>query len=74
MVSQRVRHDLETEQQQIFYSRSIHHQMTDRLLIKPVLDLGIYTPSVLETESAILQAIDLILSHPSPNHFKQLRL
>ena len=74
MGSQRVRHDLETEQQQIFYSRSIHHQMTDRLLIKPVLDLGIYTLSALETEAAILQAIDLILSHPSPNHFKQLRL
>ena len=74
MGSQRVRHDLETEQQQIFYSRSIHHPMTDRLLITPVLDLRIYTLSALETESAILQAIDLILSHPSPNHFKQLRL
>ena len=65
MGSQRVRHDLVTEQQ-VFYSRSIHHQMTDRLLIKPVLDLGTYTLSALETESAISQAIGLILSHPSP--------
>ena len=40
--------------------------MTDRLLIKPVLDLGTYTLSALETESAISQAIGLILSHPSP--------
>ena len=66
MGSQRVRHDLVTEQQQIFYSRSIHHQMIDRLLIKPVLDLGICTLSALEIESAVSQAIGLILSHLSP--------
>jgi len=66
MGSQRVRHDLATEQQQVFYSRSIHHQMTDRLLIKPVLDLGIYTLRALETESAISQAVGLILPHTSP--------
>ena len=40
--------------------------MTDRLLIKPVLDLGIYTLRALETESAISQAVGLILPHTSP--------